>query len=155
MNRMLAIVEREMRKFFRSPALMMVSMVFPLVQLIILGNAFGGKIRDAKLGIVDQDGGTQALKIREAFDSVRANIRTFVPIYYNDDRKAMEDVRNGKIQGAVVIPPQYSRRVYEENHPRIALIVDNSDNFMSSTLEGELADVTNALNQPNVEPRIL
>ena len=29
-------VEREMRKFFRSPALMLASMVFPLVQLIIL-----------------------------------------------------------------------------------------------------------------------
>src|SRR5207253_10158302 len=94
-------------------------------------------------------------KIREAFDSVRANIRTFVPIYYNDDKKAMEDVRNGNIQGAVIIPPQYSRRVYEENHPRIALIVDNSDNFMSSTLEGELTELTNALNQPTVEPRIL
>jgi ABC-2 type transport system permease protein len=155
MNRMMAIVEREMRKFFRSPALMMASMIFPLVQLIVLGNAFGGKIRDAKLGIVDQDGGTQSLKIREAFDSVRANMRTFIPIYYNDDKQAMEDVRNGKIQGAVVIPPQYSRRVYEQNHPRIALIVDNSDNFMSSTLEGELADLTNALNQPDVEPRIL
>jgi ABC-2 type transport system permease protein len=155
MNRMFAIVEREMRKFFRSPALMMASMIFPLVQLIILGNAFGGKIRDAKLGIVDQDGGTQALKIREAFDSVRANIRTFEPVYYTNDRQAMEDVRNGKIQGAVIIPPQYSRRVYEENHPQIALIVDNSDNFMSSTLESELTDLTAALNQPTVEPRIL
>src|SRR5205807_10066490 len=135
MNRMMSIIEREMRKFCRSPALMMASMIFPLVQLIVLGNAFGGKIRDARLGIVDQDGGPQALKNREAFYSVRANIRTFVPLYYNDDKKAMEDVRNGKIQGAVIIPPQYSRRVYEENHPRIALIVDNSDNFMSSTLE--------------------
>ena len=37
MNRMWAIVERELRKFFRSPALMLVSMVFPLVQLIVLG----------------------------------------------------------------------------------------------------------------------
>ena len=155
MNRMLAIVEREMRKFFRSPALMMASMIFPLVQLIILGNAFGGKIRDAKLGIVDQDGGTQALKLREAFDSVRANIRTFVPVYYNDDKRAMEDVRNGNIQGALIIPPQYSRRVYEDNHPRIALVVDNSDNFMSSTLESELADLTKALNDPAIEPRIL
>jgi ABC-2 type transport system permease protein len=152
---MLAIVEREMRKFFRSPTLMMASMVFPLVQLIVLGNAFGGKIRDAKLGIVDQDGGTQALKIREAFDSVRANIRTFVPVYYDNDKQAMEDVRNGKIQGAVVIPPQYSRRVYEENHPRIALVVDNSDNFMSSTLESEMTELTNALNTPDIQPRIL
>jgi len=155
MNRMLAIVEREMRKFFRSPALMMVSMIFPLVQLIVLGNAFGGKIRDAKLGLVDQDGGTQALKIREAFDSVRSNMRTFEPVYYHDQKTAMEDVRNGTIQGAVIIPPQYSRRVYEQDEPRIALVVDNSDNFMSSTLEGELTDITTALNQPTVSPRIL
>jgi len=56
MNRMFAIIERELRKFFRSPALMMVSLIFPLVQLVVLGNAFGGKIRDAKMGIVDQDG---------------------------------------------------------------------------------------------------
>jgi ABC-2 type transport system permease protein len=155
MNRMMAIVEREMRKFFRSPALMLASMIFPLVQLIILGNAFGGKIRDAKLAIVDQDGGTQALRIREAFDSVRANIRTFEPVSYDSEKQAVEDVRNGKLQGAVIIPPQFSRRVYEDNHPRIALVVDNSDNFMSSALESELTDLTNALNQPVVEPRIL
>jgi len=155
MNHILAIVEREMRKFFRSPALMMASMIFPLVQLIVLGNAFGGKIRDARLGLVDQDGGTQALKIREAFDSVRANMRTFEPIFYNDPKTAMDDVRNGKIQGAVIIPPQYSRRVYEQDQPRIALVVDNSDNFMSSTLEDELTSITAALNQPTVEPRIL
>ena len=151
----MAIVEREMRKFFRSPALMMASMIFPLVQLIVLGNAFGGKIRDAKLGLVDQDGGTQALKIREAFDSVRSNMRTFEPVYYSDPKTAMNDVRDGKIQGAVIIPPQYSRRVYEQDQPRIALVVDNSDNFMSSTLEDELNSITDSLNQPTVEPRIL
>ena len=155
MNRMMAIVEREMRKFFRSPALMLASMIFPLVQLIILGNAFGGKIHDARVAIVDQDGGPQALRVREAFDSVRANIRTFVPITYDSDQQAMEDVRNGKLEGAVIIPPQFSRRVYEENHPRIALVVDNSDNFMSSAVESELTDLTNALNQPVVSPRIL
>src|ERR1700727_1898854 len=155
MNRMMAIVEREMRKFFRSPALMLASMIFPLVQLIILGNAFGGKIRDARVAIVDQDGGPQALRIHEAFDSVRANIRTFVPIEYNSDKQAMEDVRNGKLEGAVIIPPQFSSRVYEENHPRIAMVVDNSDNFMSAAVESELTDLTNSLNQPTVSPRIL
>jgi ABC-2 type transport system permease protein len=155
MNHIMAIIEREMRKFFRSPTLMLASMIFPLVQLIVLGNAFGGKIRDAKLGLVDEDGGTQALKIREAFDSVHANMRTFSPVYYHDEKQAMEDVRNGRIQGAVIIPTQYSRRVYEQDQPRIALIVDNSDNFMSSTLEDELSSITNTLNQPTVEPRIL
>jgi ABC-2 type transport system permease protein len=155
MNRMMAIIEREMRKFFRSPALMMVSMIFPLVQLIVLGNAFGGKIRDAKLGIVDEDHGTQSIRIKEAFDSVRANSRTFLPVEYDNEVQAREDVRNGKIQGAVIIPPQYSARVYEKNRPTIALIVDNSDNFMSSTMEEKLTGVTAALNEPDIEPRLL
>jgi ABC-2 type transport system permease protein len=155
MNRMMAIIEREMRKFVRSPALMMVSMIFPLVQLIVLGNAFGGKIRDAKLGIVDEDHGTQAIRIHEAFDSVRANSRTFIPVDYGNEVKAREDVRNGIIQGAVIIPPQYSARVYEKNRPHIALIVDNSDNFMSSTMQEKLTGITAALNEPDIEPRLL
>jgi ABC-2 type transport system permease protein len=155
MNRMMAIIEREMRKFFRSPALMMASMVFPLVQLIVLGNAFGGKVRDARMGVVDEDHGTQAIRIKEAFDAVRANARTFTAVPYDNEVRAREDVRNGKIQGAVIIPAQYSKLVYEKNHPRIALIVDNSDNFMSASLEDKMTEITNALNVPDVSPRLL
>ena len=40
---------------------------------------------------------------------MRANMRTFEPVYYDDEKQAMEDVRNGRLQGAVIIPPQYSR----------------------------------------------
>jgi ABC-2 type transport system permease protein len=152
MNRMWAIIERELRKFFRSPTLMLVSMVFPLVQLIVLGNAFGGKIKDARLGVVDQDHGTQAVKVREALAAVESNARTFRPIYYDSDQQAVADVRDGRIDGAIIIPPEYSRRVYEENHPRIALVVDNTDNFMSSSLEGTFSDLVKALNDPDVEP---
>ena len=156
MNRMWAIVERELRKFFRSPTLMLVSMVFPLVQLIVLGNAFGGKIKDARLGVVDQDGGTQAVKVREALAAVQSNAHTFYPVPYDNDQQAMEDVRTGSSTAPSSFRREYSRRVYEENHPRIALIVDNTDNFMSSTLEAMFTDLTKALNNPDVEPsRIL
>ena len=95
MNRMFAIIEREMRKFFRSPTLMVTAMIMPLVQLIILGNAFGGKIRDARIGIVDEDHGPQAVRIIEAFRSVQSNIRTFVAVLYKTRVHAREDVRAG------------------------------------------------------------
>ena len=111
MKRMMAIVEREMRKFFRSPALMMVSMMLPLAQLVILGNAFGGKIRNATMGVVDYDHGSQALNIHEAFQAIAVNIRTFTTVNYDNEQQAREDVRTGKIDGAVIIPAQYSRRV--------------------------------------------
>jgi ABC-2 type transport system permease protein len=155
MNRMLAIVERELRKFFRSPALMLTAMIFPLVQLVILGNAFGGKITQARLGVVDYDHGPQALRVHEAFDAVVANLRTFRPIPYASDKQAQLDVRSGKLDAAVVIPPQFSRRVLAGENPSLGLVVDNSDQFVSSSLEQELQSLTDALNQPQVPQRVV
>ncbi len=155
MKRLLAIVEREMRKFFRSPALMMVSLTLPLVQLVILGNAFGGKIRGARMGVVDYDHGAQALRIHEAFDSVAANIRTFTTVAYNNEEKAREDVRTGKLDGAVIIPAQYSRRVLAGDSPAIGLVVDNTDQTMSNSLESEMQSLVDALNAPVIQQQVV
>ncbi len=73
MNRMFAIIEREMRKFFRSPTLMIMSLMMPILQLIIIGNAFGGKIVGTHVAVVDYDHGPQAIKVREAFGAIAAN----------------------------------------------------------------------------------
>ena len=155
MNRMWAIVEREMRKFFRSPILMIMSMMLPIVQLIILGNAYGGKIRGARVAIVDFDHGPQAVKIREACDAVAVNIATFKTVDYTDEQTARNDVRTGKIDAAIVIPAQYSRRVYAQDAPKLGLIVDNSDQFTSSSLEGEMQSLVDALNAPVIEERVV
>src|ERR1019366_5545589 len=99
-------------------------------QLVILGNAFGGKVRGAHVAVVDYDHGPQSVKVREAFDSVAVNIATFTTINYNDERQAREDVRTGKVDAAIIIPAQYSRRVSAQDAPRLGLVVDNSDQFM-------------------------
>src|SRR5580698_1235246 len=155
MNRMFAIVEREMRKFFRSPVLMIMSMMLPLVQLVILGNAFGGKIRNARVAVVDYDHGPQAVKVREAFDAIAVNIATFKTVPYDDERTAREDVRKGRVDAAVIIPAQYSRRVYAQDAPSIGLVVDNSDQFMSASLESEMQSVVDAQNQPLIPSRVV
>ena len=148
MNRMYAIIEREMRKFFRSPMLMIMSMMLPLVQLVILGNAFGGKITNARVGVVNNDHGPEAVKVLEDFDAVAANIKTFNTVPYSDERAARIAVQTGKLDAAVIIPAQYSQRVLSQDAPKLGLVVDNSDQFMSSTLEGEMQSLVNALNAP-------
>ena len=152
MNRMFAIFEREMRKFFRSPVLMIMSMMLPIVQLLILGNAYGGKIRGAK---VAYDHGPQAVRIREACAAIAVNIATFKTLDYSNEVQAREDVRTGKIDAAIIIPAQYSRRVYAQDAPRLGLVVDNSDQFTSSSIESELQALADALNAPVIQPRIL
>ena len=65
MHRTLAIVERELRRFTRSPMLIVMAMIMPLVQLVVLGYAFGGNVKHLKLAVVDQDRGVPAVKVRE------------------------------------------------------------------------------------------
>jgi ABC-2 type transport system permease protein len=146
---MFAIIEREMRKFFRSPTLMVTAMIFPLVQLIILGNAFGGKIRDARVAIVDEDHGVQAVRILEAFHSIESNVRTVVAVPYTDEVRAREDVRQGRLEGALIIPPQFSRRFYAGENPQLGMVVDNSDQFMASSVQTKMQELVDGLNLPD------
>jgi len=154
MNRMLAIVEREMRKFFRSPTLMIMSLMMPILQLLIMGNAFGGKIVGCRVAVVDYDHGPQAIQLREAFDSIAVNIKTFTTVEYSSEVQAREDVRTGRVDAAVVIPKQYSRRVYSEDAPRLGLVVDNTDPFSSSSIEAEMQLVVTSLTAPVIQPRL-
>ncbi len=155
MHRIWAIIERDMRKFFRSPALMISSMIFPLMQLVILGNAFGGKIRHVEVAVVDEDRGVEARRIRELFAGIENNPRTFLPIYYASVERAVGDLRSGKVHSVIYIPDGFSRRVGQQNRPRIGFIVDNTDNFLTSALQERMLQLTEALNKPEVDPRLV
>jgi ABC-2 type transport system permease protein len=154
MHRVWAIIERDLRRFRRSPVLVIVSIIMPLVQLVVLGYAFGGKIKNLQLGVVDQDHGVPAIRLHEMFQAVAVNAKTFTPIYYGDEGTAMRDLRNGKIRGVLEIPPDFSRKLLAGANPRIGLAEDNSDQFSSSALEGALSQLLPAYNSPPVPPRM-
>src|SRR6185295_11880575 len=138
MSGTLAIFEREMRRFRRSPALIVMSLIFPVMQLVVLGYAFGGNVRHLKVGVVDHDHGVPAIRIHELALSVAANAGTFETIPYADEGLALTDLRNGRLNGVLTIPPDYSRRVLSRNEPRVALIADNTASFVSVALAGTL-----------------
>src|ERR1700686_915040 len=155
MPRTWAIIERELRRFRRSPTLIVISMVFPLVQLVVLGYAFGGNVKHLKVGVVDQDRGVQAVQVRELANAVVDGARTFETINYSDPGQALADLRNGRINGVLTIPPEFSRKTLEKADPRIALIEDNTDNFVAVTLASTLGGLMGAYNQPAATTRRL
>jgi ABC-2 type transport system permease protein len=152
MGRTWAIIEREMRRFRRSPVLIAMSMVMPIVQLIVLGYAFGGNVKHLKLAVVDQDHGVPAVRIREMAGAVAAGARTLDTIAYADPGEALADLRNGRVNGVLTIPPDFSRRALAKNDPRVALIEDNTDTFvsvaMAATLNGVLASYSPTVKVP-------
>jgi ABC-2 type transport system permease protein len=145
MDRMMAIIERELRRFRRSPALIAMSLVLPIVQLVILGYAFGGTVKRLQLGIVDQDHGVPAVKLRELARAVAPNAQT---VDYADVGTAVTALREGHLNGVLTIPPDFSRRVLAKEAPRVALIEDNTDGFVSGALAGTISSLVSAYSLP-------
>jgi ABC-type multidrug transport system permease subunit len=156
--RVAALVERDMRKFFRSPTLMFVSIVFPLVQLVILGYAFGGKIKGVDVALVNNDHGPQAVVVRQMLDAVSTGPGDMRIINYASESQAVHDLRDGIVRGVVLIPIDYSRRVEHRDHPRLVLVEDNTDQILSSTLLASMQGIVQQLDDPvvtsNLPPQV-
>jgi ABC-2 type transport system permease protein len=148
MDGAVAMIEREFRKFKRSPALIVMSLVLPLVQLVILGYAFGGVVKRLRVGVVDQDHGVPALELRELTNAVAANAQTFETQPYADLGQAVTALREGAINGILAIPPDFSRRALAQRDPHVALIEDNTDSFVAGALAGTLSGLTQSY-RPN------
>ena len=154
MHRIMAIVEREMRRFRRSPLLIIMAMIFPLAQLIVLGYAFGGNVKHLKLAVVDQDRGVPAVRIRELANAVSSGAKTIDLLDYSDGGTALTALRNGDVNGVLMIPPEFSQKSHQGNNPRIALVSDNTDNFVFASLSATMNSVVAAFNEPKTESRI-
>jgi ABC-2 type transport system permease protein len=152
--RVSALIERDMRKFFRSPALMLSSLIFPLVQLVVLGYAFGGKIKGAAIAVVDEDHSVESRRINEMLNGISAGPQTFRVVEYNSLPQAIDDLRQGFVRGVVDIPHEFSRRYYQHDRPRVVFTEDNSDQFISSALLERVQEMTTELNTRDVQPRL-
>lgn len=155
MQRVWAIIERDLRRFRRQPAVIVMSLVMPLLQLVVLGYAFGGSVKHLKVGLVDQDGSLAAVKLRELTQAVAANASTFETVPYHDLGRALDDLRNGRLNGVLSIPPGFSRRRLEKTDPHLALIEDNTDTFVSSALGASMSSLVVAYDARGVKPHRL
>jgi ABC-2 type transport system permease protein len=152
--RVSALIERDLRKFFRSPALMMSSMVFPLMQLIVLGYAFGGKVTNAKVAFVDMDHSVESRKVKEMLTGIGTGPRTFYTVDYPSEGAALDSLREGFVRAVIEVPNGFSRRFYDRDRPKITLAEDNTDQFMSSALLERVQEMVDQLNAPSVTSRL-
>ncbi|HEY7169657.1 MAG TPA: ABC transporter permease [Vicinamibacterales bacterium] len=150
MQRTFAIVEREMRRFRRSPMLIVMSMIMPIANLVVLGYAFGGNVKHLKLAIVDQDRGLPAVRIRELAGAVQSGNQVLDVVDYGDSGHALTDLRDGRVNGVLTIPPDFSRRLLSRNEPKVALIADNTDSFVSNALAATMAQMVGSLGAPEI-----
>jgi ABC-2 type transport system permease protein len=147
-----AILERELRRFRRSWLLIAFTMIGPLLQLVVLGYAFGGTLHGLRVAVVDQDHGAAAVRLHALAGAVAAGPRTFTTLPYAGEAAALADLHAGRVDGVLTIPPGFSRRVLTRDDPQVGFVENNTDRFVSGTLAAVLGDLLAALGAGRAGP---
>ncbi|MBI5664021.1 MAG: ABC transporter permease [Nitrospirae bacterium] len=134
MTRLLAVIERDLKKFRRNPVVLAMSVLMPLIYLIIIGNSFQGKLKALPVVVVDQDTGPHSGRVVENLQAVAAGPGTITIIRMKDQQEALSGVREGSYKAALIIPSDFSKNVARKSRPSVGLFLDNTDGISSETI---------------------
>jgi ABC-2 type transport system permease protein len=131
-----AICQRAYVTLWRQPVLIVSTMLFPIIYLLILGNALNRQLRAIPITIVDESGNSLAAECVRGAMALESG-RDLVLIVPTADRdEALRSLRRGRLRGVWVLPFGLSRQ-----GPSPSFIGDNTDRFTFDTVEAALRDV--------------
>ncbi|MEM0095808.1 MAG: ABC transporter permease [Candidatus Bathyarchaeia archaeon] len=107
-QRINALTKKELKKTFREPAILFVIFLFPLVFVLTFGVSFGGLGGSQpvyNIGVVNMDSGG----LSQAFIEALSNTTLLNVHVYADNQTAQNDLSQGKIQAAIIIPADFSQ----------------------------------------------
>jgi ABC-2 type transport system permease protein len=136
MVRLLAVIERDLKKFIRNPFVLAMSILMPLIYLIILGNSFQGKLQGLPLVVVNEDSGPSSRRLMENLRAIQRNPGTFTLVNASDEQASIDGVREGEYKAALIIPADFSQKVALKSQPEVGLFLDNTDSISASAIRG-------------------
>ena len=145
-----AVMLRDLLRLLRNPVTLASTVVMPLLYLLVLGNSLQGPLTGLQLGLVLLDSGPQARALYGGLQAVESGPHTFQLIPYDDPVTGLAALHHGDIQGLLVVPHDFSRRISHGREAAAGLFVDNVDAIAAAALEQSIAGAVAALREPLV-----
>ena len=144
MNAFWAMVQKDLKLFFRDRRAMVMSFAAPILIGSFFAYVFGNAGMDREQGtikvlLVDQEQGPVAARIAQQLGQEKT-----LDVVRSTLADAREQVRKGSVPVAVVIPPQFGEQATQamfsrQGKPRIQVLLDPSHRTEASMVKGILA----------------
>lgn len=132
----LAICQRAYLTLWRQPVLIVSTMLFPVIYLLVLGNALNHHLVNIPIAVVDEAGNSLAAECRRGVLALETGRNLVVAAFPADRDEALRDLRHGRFRAVWVLPYGLSAK-----GPAPAFIGDNTDRFSYDAVESALADI--------------
>jgi ABC-2 type transport system permease protein len=150
LQRILAIVVKELRQLSRDRLTFGMIVGIPALQLLLFGFAINMDVRHLSAGVADYS--NSAASRRAVMDMSQTQV---IDVNYqvSDVEKLESLMRQGRIVVGIYIPPDYERRLQQPGRSAMQLLVDGSDTVVQGAVVG-IAQVSRTSPYNDKPPRI-
>ncbi len=139
----MAIGQRAFVTLWRQPVLVVSTMIFPIVYLVILGNAMNRQLELVPIAVVDEAGNAYSAACRRGVLALETGRRLVAASFVADRASALDGLRRGRYRGMWVLPFGLS-----PSGPAPSFIGDNTDRFSFEAVEAALRQVWQEVSAP-------
>ena len=140
---------KDMQELSRDRLMLASFIIMPLFMMLITGYIFPSQrvLTDVPLGIINQDKGRLSALVIEPLSQMKldGNRETFVLTAISNIDEARNQIRNQQLNGAVLIPPDFSDKIVAGKQSAVTIITDQSNPQVSAlintTLDKIMSDV--------------
>ncbi len=155
LRRLYAIVLKELRQLRRDRLTFAMIVGIPTMLLLLFGYAINLDIRHLHAAVLDQ---AQTAHSREVISALAQTEVMDFRYRLKTPQRINALMRSGKISAALVIPPDFERRLYEKDRPPLQIIVDGADQVVQQAARqlatlplASLINPSRTASAPNVE----
>ena len=137
LQRILAIVRKEVRQLRRDRLTFGMIVGIPVIQLLMFGYAINMDVRHLDAAVADMAGSSASRQLVMDMSQTQI-IRVIKQVSNVEELEHL--MRQGKISVGVYIPPDFDRRLHQANRSAVQLLVDGSDTVVQGAA-AQLAQV--------------
>src|SRR5215469_1579928 len=135
LRRFLALATKEVQQLRRNRGLLIQLMIPPTIVLVIFGFALNPRVRDLRLGVVDQN---LTMESRDFIDALTQNVNFNVARVYANTGEAEGALKSLDLDLFLVIPHDFDRTVKRGQTGDIQVVIDAVDANTAQIAQGYL-----------------
>jgi len=139
---------KDLTVFFRDRMMLISFIVMPIFMMLMMGFIFPSQnsLKNAPLGIVNQDQGPMGAQIMTVFSQTsQGNNKMFNIAYPKNQDDAIKQIKDQTINGAVIIPSDFSAKITARQQAAVTIISDQSNPQLSALFSGVLNAMMSAI----------
>ncbi len=149
---------KDLTVFSRSRMRLVSFIIMPIFMMVLMGYIFPSQnsLKNAPLGVVNMDQGPLGNQIVSALNQPipGQNDKLFSLTYLTDEAEAIKRIKEGEINGAIIIPADFSGRITGNEQGTLTVITDQSNPqismLLSGTLNGLMSEISARLGEEKI-----